>query len=288
MCGFLFSCSLTGPSVPSATLLELLKRRGPDGLKTIHRTIQVETSPAEGQHQELHLCFSASVLSLRGKELVIQPLEDEDTGSLFLWNGEAWSFDGTSIHGNDATSIYERLLLSVKELYRNKSDHCNIQALSIDAIMKVIGVTRGPFSFLLYEPKLKRIFYGRDPLGRRSLLYGGRMPHELSISSVSDGWPLTTWAEVEADGIYMLNLDTGLDLCALHKTKDSDPPSGFTIHHIPWKNFTVGYTRTMRFSCKRSFLEIQLIPCLRTSIQSLIERLPHFLATLQLEFTHQL
>jgi hypothetical protein len=50
------------------------------------------------------------------------------------------------------------------------------------------------------------LFFGRDILGRRSLLRRLTNYGDLIISSVSDGHHDGGWAEIEADGVYCIDL----------------------------------------------------------------------------------
>ena len=239
MCGFLFSCSLAGPIVPPVSLIELLKRRGPDSLNIVHRSINPRTSSVEVPYKKLHLLFVASVLSLRGKKLIPQPLVDGDTGSLFVWNGEAWSINGQAIGGNDAEHVFQSLLSFARELHWNTFESSANIISARDAVKKVIGTIRGPFSYLFYDAMTNHIFYGRDRLGRRSLLQKGEAAYELSISSVSDGLPYVPWIEVDSSGIHSLNLDSSHHFSdAVNKTKIGEP-SAFRGNCIPWAGFTV-------------------------------------------------
>ena len=230
--------------MPSADLLKLLGRRGPDGLKVTHRTILVKASPSADSYRELHLLFAASVLSLRGEELLPQPLQDESTGSLFLWNGEAWSVNGKGFSGNDADYVFRSLLSCVQESHQSGLDFRISHISCLDAVKKVVGSTRGPFSYLFYEATSKCIFYGRDRLGRRSLLYKRESTQGLSISSVSDGLPHAIWEEVDVSGVYMVDLDSERHLSPdiFHKTRTIKEPSSLTIDCIPWTAFTVSST----------------------------------------------
>ena len=78
-------------------------------------------------------------------------------------------------------------------------------------ITRVINSISGPFAFVFYDKQNGRVWFGRDCLGRRSLLlhhatfdrdgYDG-----LVVASVTDGHPGKGWEEVEADGLYHIEL----------------------------------------------------------------------------------
>ncbi|KAL8839407.1 MAG: hypothetical protein Q9170_001746 [Blastenia crenularia] len=64
----------------------------------------------------------------------------------------------------------------------------------------------GPYAFIFYHAISGRIFYGRDLLGRRSLLKGEGKDGSFALSSVRYGSSAERWTEVEADGIYVIDL----------------------------------------------------------------------------------
>ncbi|KAF3932024.1 hypothetical protein ABW20_dc0104058 [Dactylellina cionopaga] len=194
MCGILFELSQAGndsPSSVSDNLISDVGRRGPDSLKTVELTVGT-----------LWLRFTASVLSLRGAAVVPQPLfshanpvetRDEAPDYILCWNGEAWRFDGQefSADENDTQLIFEKL------------SSCD------GKVPDILQRIEGPFSFIFYDGPRKRLWFGRDWLGRRSLLL--RKPTEdasgIAICSIADAQGISQWDEVEADGFYSINLN---------------------------------------------------------------------------------
>ncbi|KAJ4379792.1 hypothetical protein N0V86_004976 [Didymella sp. IMI 355093] len=79
----------------------------------------------------------------------------------------------------------------------------------------------------------KCLYYGRDCLGRRSLLRKITADGSLLLSSVCDNASGEGWEEVEADGIYMLDLD------------DVDNP--FSTKHIPHTRMGEDTSSTLSF-----------------------------------------
>ncbi|KAI1375609.1 asparagine synthase-domain-containing protein [Hypoxylon crocopeplum] len=185
----------TIPSI-SPELKNLLSNRGPDHYGQVCREV-----PFENGDSIVHLNLTSTVLALRGDHIARQPLESSSTGSILCWNGEAWRVDGQSITGkNDGEFILAML------------DATN--AFSTEAresyILNVLRKIDGPFAFLFYDAKIKRLYFGRDRLGRRSLLlHQVEDGDSVSFSSVADV-PSGGWKEVEANGFYSLNLDTRL------------------------------------------------------------------------------
>ena len=123
-----------------------------------------------------------------------QPLVDEPSGSILCWNGEAWKIGGELVRGNDG----EAVLALLTEASRETKDD--------DGVLKALRTIEGPFSFIYFDKPVNRLYYGRDRLGRRSLLVTPGSP--FSLSSIAET-PVDGCSEVEADGCYTIQLDHG-------------------------------------------------------------------------------
>lgn len=196
MCGIHAVISTAAIPSPSLELRNLLSNRGPDHFGQAHREL-----PFGNGDSVIHLSFTSTVLALRGDHIARQPLESLATGSILCWNGEAWRVNGQSISSrNDG-----ELILSKLGIIDASSDE-----LRESHILSVLRSIDGPFAFLFYDAYLKRLYFGRDRLGRRSLLINQAEDGDsISFSSIAD-MPPADWKEVEADGVYSLNLDTRL------------------------------------------------------------------------------
>ncbi|KWU45883.1 hypothetical protein RHOSPDRAFT_15885, partial [Rhodotorula sp. JG-1b] len=119
---------------------------GPDA----SNTLSLRLSTDNGTDLELH--FFGSVLHMRGDKVTPQPLVSS-AGDILLWNGEI--FDGVEVgeHENDSIKLMER-----------------IQQFGPERFLEAIGPVEGPYAFVYFQAAQKRLWYGRDPLGRRSLL----------------------------------------------------------------------------------------------------------------------
>ncbi|KAL9579317.1 MAG: hypothetical protein Q9212_005178 [Teloschistes hypoglaucus] len=177
---------------PSAKLLQCLHRRGPDQIKQI--AVQWNAN---------FLSFTASVLSLRGHALTQQPLQDPLSGSILCWNGEAWKIDGVAVTGNDAKEVFALLLEStLPGVASTTAKDTAVDGAVVTALQRISG----PYAFIFYSPSYEKIYYGRDILGRRSLLVNKDDIGSLKISSVCTGPSSGRWVEVEADGTYAIDL----------------------------------------------------------------------------------
>jgi asparagine synthetase B (glutamine-hydrolysing) len=187
MCGIHVALSRNGaaPS-PSQELKTCLVNRGPDHLGREHATIIADDGSS------ISLAFTSTVLSLRGDHVTPQPFRTAADGSVLCWNGEAWKMDGHPVKGNDGKAVFARLAAASDET----------------AVLHVLRGIRGPFAFVYLDAPASRLYFARDRLGRRSLLQTHDDAGGLTLSSVADAADIGGWSEVEADGIYMLDLQT--------------------------------------------------------------------------------
>lgn len=192
MCGIFFSIAKERPHLPDDEAIAGLKARGPDSYKAI----QVLLAP-----NDLHLTFVSSVLALRGDTVQEQPQVDQTTGCVLCWNGEAWNIDGKSVLANDSREIFS-LLLSVSTI----SGHESSQNIS-----RVLSSIAGPFAFVFYNALTLTIYYGRDKLGRRSLLIDSFSTELQSLTLASTGVARInpSLVEVATDAIHSISLATG-------------------------------------------------------------------------------
>lgn len=182
MCGILFSCAFgDSPSADHDGLAPYISARGPDSLQTYRLQIPVGYS-----EQLLELTFTSSVLHLRGREVTVQPLVS-DKLDVLCWNGEVWQ--GLNVHDDENDGL--KLL----------------EALSTEkAVWKVMEGIEGPWAMVYFSSNDKKLWFGRDCLGRRSLLRRS-IPDSngLLLSSVSVD--MKDWEEVGVDGLWCLDLE---------------------------------------------------------------------------------
>jgi asparagine synthetase B (glutamine-hydrolysing) len=199
MCGIHASVSTTGFKAPTDELKHLLCNRGPDHLGEAKAQIRADDGAP------YYVSCTSTVLALRGGEVTAQPFEDSTSGCILCWNGEAWmiDYDYDSVAGNDGKFIFELLL--------NAATSNVLVSDSNNAILRILRSISGPFAFVFLDNVHGCLYFGRDCLGRRSLL-----AHEeadlssMEFSSCAD--PLISdWKEVEANGIYQLWLKTRVE-----------------------------------------------------------------------------
>lgn len=192
MCGIFCSIGRHGFVHPDTSTKQLLHNRGPDSSGQQPVTIDIQDS------SQLHLTFHSTVLSLRGESIVEQPLRDATTESVLCWNGEAWSIGDEIVTGNDSQLVFEGLM---------SASSAESLPTSMRAVIALLASIRGPYALVFYDASHKLLYYGRDCLGRRSLLHKSTTDNTILLSSVCDNASGESWAEVEADGIYLLDLN---------------------------------------------------------------------------------
>lgn len=240
MCGIFFSCSRSNFLPPSKTLLKSLKRRGPDDSQIISSPDKESatnhyTAPRKFESRNVCLTLASTVLSLRGECVVRQPLRDSPTGSLLCWNGEAWKIGGIDILDNDTKVIFDLLIKAAQSNDADDNPNIPLYEQGLQNLLYAIGSIAGPFAFVFYDARHKRVLYGRDALGRRSLLMSRTRDGSFAICSICDEGDPQSWAEIEADGIYVLDLTHDLNDCLnpvnIHERDLKDFPQSL---HIPW------------------------------------------------------
>lgn len=190
MCGIYASVSISGFRQPSEAAKQLLCNRGPDHIGELHTQLTL-------RHEEpLSISLISTVLALRGGHVTAQPFKDDLSGSSLCWNGEAWRLGLDPVHGNDGQAVFKALV---------RASFAQATSTSSDSIAQVLRSIAGPFAFVFLDKINHQIYFGRDRLGRRSLLRkcdGDLTSLELSSVADPDSGP---WSEVEADGIYQIS-----------------------------------------------------------------------------------
>ena len=138
--------------------------------------------------------FIGSVLHIQGSDMAKQPFIDEG-GNILAWNGEVFSGITSFIPGiSDTTQISALFDESIRRAlsqfdFRHFDDLKQREMMSLSALQAVtlsISNVYGPYAFIYYHKLLQLLIYGRDPLGRRSLLQYNCIEFPIALSSV---WP---------------------------------------------------------------------------------------------------
>ena len=153
----------------------------------------------------------------------------------FCWNGEAWSIDrldgdsalkdvgqggGLGKRENDGAVLF-RLVRRAAATRATPSSSAYDEQLSVSQevgkngggdgdVLGVLRRIRGPFAFVFLDAVRRRLYYGRDRLGRRSLVMIVQRQHskgfDIRLSSFAEDMA-QGWKEVPARGVHVLHLD---------------------------------------------------------------------------------
>lgn len=139
----------------------------------------------------------ASVLHLRGDNTVLQPLVSQNEQSALCFNGEIFQGDIVDVadRENDAAALFESL---------------NECASADDVHHLFQSRVYGPYAFAYWNSRMKTLFFGRDPVGRRSLIvhWPDSVDDRLLVSSIAGGSARMDdhdtyfWQEAEAGVLY--------------------------------------------------------------------------------------
>lgn len=218
MCGIFFALSRKGLIQPDETVRQCVKYRGPDSCAFHAVTLNsppIYDKAGCASENRVYINSFSSVLSLRGSVTVAQPLVDntDPNGSFLCWNGEAWKVGGFPVTANDTTAVYELLQKACRSTAHASAQHAGPDPHAV-AVANGLSKISGPYAFVYYDKHHGRVYFGRDFLGRRSLLIRLTTDGELALSSVTDGKTEDSWTEVEADGLYYVDLPDFLESAA--------------------------------------------------------------------------
>ncbi len=132
----------------------MLRRRGPDSCQEQHFTTE---------HVALDLF--GTVLSMRGA-LTAQPITDQH-GNCLIWNGELFGLRDATTDVSDPAVHDTQLVLDWLAV-----------TCDADHVMRVLARIEGPYALIYYQRATQRIYFARDPLGRRSLLLSAGTSHQ--------------------------------------------------------------------------------------------------------------
>ena len=168
-----------------------LHRRGPDACGRILLRDQscVHGRPEEMAAGGVRGAMWASVLHLRGHVMCAQPVRDE-AGNALVWNGEVFG-GNLEVGGDDSDTqlVFDKISYEIargwpvsetnaasfggmggREHIASSTAVADSYMVTRDAIARTLGEVQGEFAFVFWEAAGRRLWFGRDRLGRRSLL----------------------------------------------------------------------------------------------------------------------
>jgi asparagine synthetase B (glutamine-hydrolysing) len=213
MCGIL--CILTLRAAASLLsscpevrkVLPAIRKRGPDSQGVIEDKFTDEQGNECGG-----ILMHSAVLHLRGVQRCDQPLRDAQ-GNTLCWNGEVFGGELVVEHANSDTPVVLRELVAAVEDKNHQAES------GVEAIMHALQKIEGPFAFIFWHASTRRLWYGRDRLGRRSLLVRKPLRDEPDVtcalsSCVGHADALrdirdtgAVWEEVPPMGVYCVHVD---------------------------------------------------------------------------------
>ena len=191
---------------------------------------------------EWTLNLFAAVLHMRGEKMIQQPYSSSSLCGqyCFCWNGECYSHDEAygmpsfDIANLDSNSENESDTVRVMQMIQNAIDERagKLNGFSSKeehgAIVSALSRVHGEYSFILLSETSNCLYFGRDPLGRRSLLMSkmnsvDNESSEMGSTSTSKDEPFviasvvpdtngfqSSMVEIEAGKVYRLELQSGL------------------------------------------------------------------------------
>ncbi|RHZ45515.1 hypothetical protein Glove_673g46 [Diversispora epigaea] len=237
MCGILFSLERRSDSKITLSgnthfhdelwnrLIIQNKNRGPDSQELFSLSFKSSIFPNNGIFME----FYGAVLHLRGEHVIKQPFINDDQDILLL-NGEI--FDGLDVPTgeNDTKHLFKALKENEKkDCVTDNDDYC---------VLSILQKIEGPYSIVYWQNSKRKLWFGRDCLGRRSLLWhipfadenflltsvGCKIPNEFLNTTTTTSY----LQEVPADGIYCLNVGEMLS------SNDMSEPLEKFLKHYKW------------------------------------------------------
>ncbi|KAI9343857.1 asparagine synthase-domain-containing protein [Zopfochytrium polystomum] len=216
-------------------LAALVARRGPDASQ--HRAWSVPpplppspTSPPPPQPQQqhqphLHCRLFASVLHLRGPAVHPQPVAYADDSQL-CFNGELYAAPSFPVPSgaSDIALLAAALHRDVPDtaVHEGAEDRGGGEVVVDPVVRRLLGTlsaVRGEWAFLFHHAPSRRVFFGRDRLGRRSLLW--HWPAPVAAAEANGGGDGAVAPE-DAGSFWVSSVACAVDLPALSPPPPSD------------------------------------------------------------------
>ncbi|KAG2706942.1 hypothetical protein I3760_05G125800 [Carya illinoinensis] len=190
------------------------------------------------------LQFVGATLQLRGINPIVQPLVDI-SGNILVYNGEIFG----GIYINSDSNDTEILLQALGKCCSSNSHLCTITDSCDDkrqsSVPGVLSAIKGPWAVIYWQESSKTLWFGRDAIGRRSLLVHWPTLEDgrFLLSSVSPVSSIEQSSGIEAEnGFNKLKFWEELP-CGIYSVYFGSPKSdGFIdgeVRKHEWKNAMV-------------------------------------------------
>lgn len=177
----------------------VLQRRGPDHVAIVHQ-------------DEGAVTLMATVLHMRGDEITKQPVNLGNDVNKLCWNGEVYQYSTASSNNSTTASIppHQSDTELVATLLTDALLLLPPQNETLQAITSAMSqLWNAEFAFCLLTKE--SLYYGRDVLGRRSLLTSSNDDDsiwKLSSVALSPADDDDSWQELPPGMVYEYNLTT--------------------------------------------------------------------------------
>lgn len=146
--------------------------------------------------------FVAAVLWMQGSDLCEQPTIDS-AGNILLWNGDIFSGNLAQDNACDTNVLLSALKSS----------------LNVSSVFQEI---QGPYSFVYFQKSTNLLYFGRDIVGRHSLLLKVNTDENTVILTSVASKEVNKIIEIPAIGIFVMNLDNSRVNLACYPWKEPD------------------------------------------------------------------
>ncbi|CAO1637369.1 unnamed protein product [Sympodiomycopsis kandeliae] len=206
------------------SLEQVCSRRGPHCLRTQRISFRSDSIT--------NAYLTSSVLSLRGQGLTAQPIRSHDSHLSLAWNGQVYSVtvnhsssrrkattsqtarDALLAGENDGQILMDWLNAALDDYASSISSRSRALSMALDEVLSSI---EAEWAMVLVDSVTGTAYYGRDPIGRRSLLLGpseaGPSPSpSLLLTSTASQEVLSSgfeFKEVDCTGIWAYSIQDG-------------------------------------------------------------------------------
>ncbi|XP_073005455.1 uncharacterized protein [Typha latifolia] len=115
------------------------------------------------------MCFLGATLQLRGGVPISQPFVAVSQ-NILVYNGEVFGGVHVECDKNDAESLLYALERCCSCDFSRLDKACSCNENGRKSVPEVLSLIKGPWALIYWQEKTKTIWFGRDALGRRSLL----------------------------------------------------------------------------------------------------------------------
>lgn len=186
-------------NVPPPTLTDLLptlQKRGPDYTELFSIKTSTTNSGTDNSVNPFTIEAAYSVLSIRGSasnasKISKQVSDAKASSTVLLFNGEI--YEGFE-NQDESVSDTDRLHVLLNQTLAQKKD-----------ILQTLDALRGPWALIFWHEPTKRLYFGRDFLGRRSLMINVEAGSHVTITSTPPSHLKHHFVELPPHGLACLD-----------------------------------------------------------------------------------